>query len=51
MFVVVWGLDVKYLIFVVNYSCFNYYEDYVYRVGWIGRVGNKGYVYIFIIED
>lgn len=31
--VVVRGLDVKEFELVVNYDVFNYYEDYVYRVG------------------
>lgn len=35
----------------MNFDVFNYYEDYVYRVGRTGRAGRKGQVIIFIFEE
>lgn len=49
--VAVRGLDVKGVELVVNFDVLNYYEEYVYCVGRMGRVGRKGCVVMFVLED
>lgn len=47
--IVVCGLDVDYLIYVINYDLFDSVDSYVYCIGCIGCVGWEGIV-IFLIN-
>ena len=37
-----WGIDLKNIILVFNFDCPTFLEDYIHRVGWTGRAGQKG---------
>jgi ATP-dependent RNA helicase DDX5/DBP2 len=45
------GLDVKDIVYVINYDLPNQIEDYVHRIGRTGRAGAKGHSYTFFTED
>lgn len=45
------GIDVKGIDFVVNYELSYTIENYIYRIGRIGRVGCKGIVVSFFMSD
>jgi superfamily II DNA/RNA helicase len=45
------GLDVKDIVYVINYDFPRQIEDYVHRIGRTGRAGNKGHAYSFFSED
>lgn len=51
MVLLVRGIDFKGVNLVINYDFLISLVEYIYRIGWIGRVGNKGKVIIFFIED
>ena len=45
------GLDVKDIVYVINYDLPRQIEDYVHRIGRTGRAGAKGHAYTFFTED
>ena len=45
------GLDVKDIVYVINYDLPNQVEDYVHRIGRTGRAGAKGHSFTFFTED
>lgn len=45
------GIDVFGILYIINYDVLYFSEDYVYCVGWIGRMGCEGVVYIFVILE
>jgi ATP-dependent RNA helicase DDX5/DBP2 len=45
------GLDVKDIVYVINYDLPNQIEDYVHRIGRTGRAGAKGHSFTFFTED
>lgn len=45
------GLDIKWVILVVNYFCPAYKEDYIHRIGRTGRAGRKGYSVTMITPE
>ena len=45
------GLDVKDIVYVINYDLPNQIEDYVHRIGRTGRAGAKGHSYTFFTSD
>ena len=45
------GLDVKDIVYVINYDLPNQIEDYVHRIGRTGRAGAKGHSYTFFTAD
>ena len=45
------GLDVKDIVYVINYDLPNQIEDYVHRIGRTGRAGAKGQSFTFFTED
>ena len=45
------GLDIKWVILVVNFKCPPYKEDYIHRIGRTGRAGRKGYAVTMITPE
>ena len=45
------GLDVKDIVYVINYDLPNQIEDYVHRIGRTGRAGAKGESFTFFTDD
>lgn len=45
------GLDIKWVILVVNYYCPPFKEDYIHRIGRTGRAGRKGFAVTMITAE
>lgn len=45
------GLDIKWVILVVNYYCPPFKEDYIHRIGRTGRAGRKGFAVTMITSE
>jgi ATP-dependent RNA helicase DDX46/PRP5 len=45
------GLDVRQLVLVCNYDVPTHYEDYVHRVGRVGRAERKGWAYTLLTPE